>query len=209
MNKVKVLTLLISLIVESGHVYSQNDSTKERILSERNSYIKSSIFPALFATIFRPYVWLTLDYERQLKSESRFTINAVLDYRNLTSETHLNGVLVSTVPNNIDFYFRPQLRYYTGKTPYIGYYVGAFPLYLYRDRPYDNIKGNYWGAGLVTGYQVFISKKYPLEIYAWTAWQTGMISTIDFNTNQQIQTRDTFLFYLIQLNIGLLIKGHM
>jgi hypothetical protein len=188
--------------------YSQNAYVENGLQSERISYVKTSIFPSAFATLFRPqYLWLTLDYERQLKPGSRFTINAVLDYRNLTSETYVNGALVATIPDNIDFYIRPQLRYYTGKIQYKGFYGGAFPLYLYRDKPSDNIKGHYWGAGLVTGYQIFLSRKYPMEVYGWIAWQSGNITTIDNNSLQSIQIQDTFVFGLIQLNIGLPIKG--
>jgi hypothetical protein len=167
--------------------------------------IKFTAFPFLYTAIVRKDVWLTIQYEKQLCKSQKFTYSLILDYANRSSNISLNGVIVSSIPDNLDIYFRPQVRYYTN-TYYKGYYVGAFPLYLYRDLPaQSSLKGSYWGGGIVTGYQFFIKKRYPLEISVWYGIQTGIISSYDFQ-GQPYQGRDTFGRGSLEINIGLPIK---
>lgn len=204
MRKVKTLVLILLLIVGvSRSVYPQSTNAGKDTTSRKLSYLKFSAFPFLFASLFKnEAAWVTLHYETQIKSEGKLTCNAVLDYRNYTYKLLLNGITVSRIPDNINFYVRPQIRFYTGKKTFKGYYVGAFPLYLYRNIPSSSLKGHYWGAGFVTGYQVFVHKKYPLEINTWIAGQTAIISTVDI-LGQPVQERNTFAFLFFELNLGL------
>jgi len=175
----------------------------DSVATQRISYLKFSAFPFLFAGIFRnDFLWVILHYEAQLKLKSRLTYNIVLDYRSNPTTVSLNGVVVSKTIN-YNFYVRPQLRYYTGKETFKGYYAGVFPLYLYRNEPSSDFDGSFWGGGITTGYQTFIRKKYPLEFNAYAAWQTGIVSQYDSYAQQPVQQRYSYVLIFFELNLGL------
>ncbi len=202
----RVLVYLLLFNGLAGSAQAQRLTTNENTISQRHSYLKFSVVPFILISLYKKEaVWLILHYESQFKDESKFTYNIVLDYHNFTFTSSINGVPLSKIPDNIDFYIRPQIRFYTGEMAYKGYFIGVFPLYLYRDLPSVPLKGHYYGAGFITGYQFFVRKKIPLEFNFLITEQTGMVSKLDLQ-GQSIRARHSYAFAFFELNLGLPIK---
>lgn len=203
--KIKVIGIIIVITLAiPGYLCAQSQFKRDSTLY-KYSYFKFSIFPFFYANLVQDAVWLTFHYEFQAKPKSKFTCNAVVDYHNWTYKMIVNGVPVSVIPDNIEFYIRPQIRFYPGKQTFKGFYLGLFPLYLYRDLTSYQKKGSYWGAGAIGGYQFFVRKKIPLEINCWVSGQTGVIDKVDPYGNPN-PGRDSFGTGSFELNIGWPIK---
>lgn len=198
-----VLVLVLSLIL-TFPTKAQAPHRVKDTLSARYSYIKFSVLPFLYEALRTDgghYIWITLQYESQFNLKSKFTYNLVLDY---LSFGPFKGNL--TLNGGIEFYARPQVRFYIRKAAYKGYYIGVFPLYEYRGGEFVTPIGSYWGGGIIAGYQFFVRKKVPIEINISYGVRTGMVSVQDYNQGPYYTVQDTYRSGLIELNIGLPIR---
>ena len=201
-----VYAVILTAVGMSTHCYSQFQPIKQDSTLRKYSYLKFSLFPYFYGALVQDALRLTFQYEFQLNHNRRTTYSAVVDYHSWTYKLILNGVPVSVISGNVELYFRPQIRFYIGKNVFNGFYLGLFPLWLYRDLPSYQTKGIYLGVGAIGGYQFFVRKKIPLEINIWTAWQTGgNVSKVDPWGNQT-HGRDSYGIASFEFNIGLPIK---
>lgn len=210
LNKIRLITkkniFLLTLLAINCECFSQEKVSYKNISKPSYSYLKFSAFPFFYALARNPdEIWLAVHYEWQPNKVRKFTINAVLDYHNWTFRMSANGVPVSIIPDNIQLYVRPQIRFYTGKIAFKGIHLGMFPLYLYESIPSSQTKGNYFGLGANFGYQFLIRRKIPLEFTFWIAEQTGMADQIDIN-GVPFRERKSFARASFEINFGLPIK---
>lgn len=162
---------------------------------ETKGLIKICVYPTVW-TAFRGNLSLIMYYERELRNRTSY--NIVLDYSNFPFKHFNAGQGAYT---NTNFYFRPQIRRYFGQKIYRGFYLGLFPLYNYRKSSFEQKQANYFGAGLLSGYQFFIKKRYPIEINIWLAHQYGKYNKIDVITGTQMAGRESFGQLGIELNL--------
>ncbi len=167
--------------------------------------VKVSVFPFLYAALFREeYFWMAVHYEKRI-NQSANTFQLTIDYSKYASILKFNGVTTSYIPNNTDVWIVPQIRHYFKKQPFAGYYLGAFPAYLFRDHPADTRKGTYFGAGLISGYQRKLAGRFEIELALRISLQGGKTSLRDINGNMITQT-DVFPWLVGELNIGFFTK---
>lgn len=205
-SEVKVILIIILITFGiSSHSYLQLQSFQRDSTLQKYAYLKFSVFPFFYANLVNDVVWLTFHYEFRKKNSHKFTYNAVIDYHRWTYKLILNGVPVSVIPDNVVFYIRPQIRLYPGENAFKGFYIGLFPLYLYRDIKSNQTKGSYWGVGAVGGYQFCIRKKIPIEINSWIAVETGVVDKVDPWGNPD-RGWDTDRKAFFELNVGLPVK---
>jgi len=205
--RTKLIAIIIIIILGINELgYAQKQLDNGEFPTPSYSYLKFSTFPFFYSLFRNPSeTWIMLHYEWQPYNKRKISFNAAIEYQTWTYTMSYNGTVVSTIPNNVEFCIRPQVRFYTGKAVFKGLYIGLFPLYLYKDLPSEPIKGNYFGAGTITGYQFFLLKKIPIEFNFWIAWQTGMADQVDRN-RVPFRARDSFARGAFELNIGLPIK---
>lgn len=154
---------------------------------ETKGLMKISIYPMVWAAV-KGNIWITAQYEGEINRRERISYNLVLEYSNK--------------PDMI-FYFRPQIRHYFGKAIYRGYYFGLFPLYHHRNMNFEMKEGNYLGGGLISGYQFFLKRKYPIEINFWMAYHIGRFSKTSSITGQKETGQENFSQLGFELNIEL------
>lgn len=164
--------------------------------------MKFAAYPFFYTSLFqKDALRLILHYESQFKLGSKFTYDVVAEYSNFSFTSYANGVPVSSIPNNININIRPQIRYYLNGTAFHKYFVGAYPVYLYHDIPSaTDVKGNYFGAGLVAGYQFFVWDRIPIEINTLLFYTVSNGSNI--NSQGQPTLRDYYGSLTFELNFG-------
>jgi hypothetical protein len=134
---------------------------------ETKGIIKTSLYPFIWSVV-NGNMSLSLQYEARLGAKTSY--NAVVDYSATPSKLLNWG---SVVNQDYIFYIRPQVRKYFSDQIYRGYYAGVFPLYNFRTKLSEEKSGNYIGGGIITGYQFFVKKRYPIEINVWYALHYG------------------------------------
>ena len=205
-SRIKPVLLFIAILLGSAEAADAQIRTIPRdSLSSKYSYLKFSVVPFFYSAIVNDALWLTFHYEFRTSRNRRITYNAVVDYHNWTYKLIVNGIPTTVIPGNVEFYFRPQIRFYFGPNAFKGVHVGLFPLYLFRDVPSYQIKGSYLGLGAIGGYQLMIRHKIPIEFNIWVAQQTGIVNKVDSQGNPY-KGRDSFARGSFELNIGLPIK---
>lgn len=193
------LVSILILIFLNGNVNAQ-DSTQGQT---KTSFIKMSLYPMFWAAA-KNNLWLTGHFESTLKN--KFSYNLVFDYYKWTYYQNLGYSFSASIEGNQIFYFRPQIRLYTGKIIYKGFYVGLFPLYSYQEIRYESKYANYFGLGAITGYQIFIKNKYPLEVNVWYATHTGRVNNYDYSTGTRYYDHELYQQLSFELNIGIPVK---
>ena len=181
---------------------SQDPVAAKGIRVKKQSYMKFAAHPFFYTSLFqKDALRLILHYESQFKLGSKFTYDVVMEYHNFSFTSYANGVPVSSIPNNINIAIRPQIRYYLNGTAFHKYFVGAYPVYLYHDIPSaTDVKGNYFGAGLVAGYQFFVWDRIPIEINTLLFYTVSNGSNI--NSQGQPTLRDYYGSLTFELNFG-------
>lgn len=203
----KYLAIFITLIcINVVHAQEQALEYDYQRLHTPNILIKLPSIPFAWVAIRHKSIWMTLQYEKRFSYDNNFTLNHVIDYHNWDFTMVVNGVLVSRVPNNIEFFYRPQIRYYFGKDAFRGFFFGLYPVYMYRDLKYRVLRGNYIGGGAIGGYQFFIKDRISIEANSWLSFQRAYAHKVDIQ-GQPYREHDTFGWLSFELSIGLPIRS--
>lgn len=169
------LNLILLCLLLSEKCLSQSLTSRRN----ENSFLKISLYPMVWAAA-NNNLWITAHFENKLTNT--ITYNIVLDYYIWTYHQNIGTTYAFSLKGNQIFYFRPQLRYYFGKNAYEGFYIGLFPLYSYQEIRYESKYANYIGLGAISGYQLLIKDKYPIEFNVWFAAHTGQANKFDYST---------------------------
>ncbi|HQQ98331.1 MAG TPA: DUF3575 domain-containing protein [Cyclobacteriaceae bacterium] len=155
-----------------------------------NCFLKLSALNLAYQALREPtnarQLWLTLQYESGFRPHGKTTYALIGEY-------------ITNRSNSTILTFRPQFRYYPGQTRFIGFFVGAYPTYSYRNNTsYD---GRLFGAGIVIGYQYLIRKRIPIELNVYQGMETGHVR--DYSTGLMVEGNQSYRTGLIEFNIGL------
>lgn len=183
--------LVIIFIFSFSSIFAQSKESE----FETKGLLKTSLYPLIWS-IANSNFSASLQYESQLKR--KLSYNLVIDYSATPSKIFY---LDQAIQQDYIFYFRPQFRKYFGDEVYKGYHLGLFPLYNFRTKYSGDKRGNYFGGGIITGYQFFIKKRYPIEINVWYALHYGSYKVKDPSTNISQTGTESFDQLGFELNI--------
>lgn len=187
-----LLYFLLLLHITSFNAFGQNKQSE----FETKGIIKTSLYPFIWS-VANGSLSLSLQYEARLKAKTSY--NVAVDYSATPSKLLNWGTVVN---QDYSFYIRPQVRKYFSHQIYRGYYAGVFPLYNFRTKTFEEKSAHYMGGGVITGYQFFVKKRYPVEINVWYALHYGEYKKNDPITISDQTGWESFDQLGFELNVG-------